>query len=150
MKLIPMTEYIDVAYEKWVSEKCSGKNASANYLTSTLNYSRFLKQPLALWMFVPCDEKGNALREPKVPHTFASENSDVYISQWRIEKDNYEAAKQRCLFEGFKLIGSKHVETLIANYPIVVGVGFKNGTHQTIENLVNQGIPLTKTALKTL
>ena len=60
-----------------------------------LNYARFLKQPLALWMFVPCDDAGNVLQEIK-PFQFKYENRNEYAG--------YKAAKERCLFEGFKIV----------------------------------------------
>ena len=67
------------------------------------NYAKFLKQPLKLEMFVPCDDDGNVLAEPKKPHTFASENSDEYIKKWKSEIEIYNKAKEKVLFEGFKL-----------------------------------------------
>lgn len=52
------------------------------------NYANFLKQPLELWMFVPCNEEGGVLEEPDGYSSFE------YLQQ-------YQKAKERCLFEGF-------------------------------------------------
>lgn len=56
-------------------------------------------------------------------------------------------SKERVLFEGFKLIGKKHVSN---NKGVVVGIGFKNGVHQTIEDLCLEDLTLTDNALKLL
>jgi|688.fasta_scaffold717292_3 hypothetical protein len=48
------------------------------------NYAKFLKQPLELWMFVPCDSEDNVLEEP-ISH----------------QLETYEKAKERCLFHGY-------------------------------------------------
>lgn len=68
------------------------------------NYAKFLKQPLQLGMFVPCDEKGNVLVEPKRYAEWldqsidASEETDLCI-----QCALYHEAKDRVLFEGFEL-----------------------------------------------
>lgn len=47
------------------SDKIYNKE-DANIFASKVNtYASFLKQPLKLGMFVPCDEDGNVLEEPK-------------------------------------------------------------------------------------
>lgn len=35
------------------------------YVTRTKKFADFIKQPLTLGMFVPCDENGNILEEPE-------------------------------------------------------------------------------------
>ena len=101
--LIPMTDFvlrineiekeIDQFFDSWRMKQ----------LRIIENYAKFLKQPLKLEMFVPCDDDGNVLAEPKKPHTFASENSDEYIKKWKSEIEIYNKAKEKVLFEGFKL-----------------------------------------------
>jgi len=51
-------------------------------------YSKFLKQPLKLWMFVPCDDDGNFLELPSI------NEQDTWL--WV----QYKQAKERCLFDG--------------------------------------------------
>ena len=81
--LIPMTDFvlrineiekeIDQFFDSWRMKQ----------LRIIENYAKFLKQPLKLEMFVPCDDDGNIL-----------ENPDETIYK---EKD-----KEKVLFEGFK------------------------------------------------
>lgn len=60
-------------------------------IESMFNYANFLKQPLELGMFVPCDEDGNILEEPDC-------NLDIRM----VEMKEYQQAKERCLFEKSK------------------------------------------------
>ena len=61
------------------------------------NYAEFLKQPLKLEMFVPCDEEGNVLEEPKITN-IQDANFDIdYL-------EKYNNAKEKVLFEGFEYI----------------------------------------------
>lgn len=79
-KLIEIIDYIIEQHEQCISST-----------SRTYNYAIFLKQPLELWMFVPCDEDGNVL---DVVPCYAD----------GIEKVNeYKKAKERCLFKGFKM-----------------------------------------------
>lgn len=56
-------------------------------------YANFLKQPLTLGMFVPCDEYGNVLEEP----------IDTICGVERYS-EKYQQAKERVLFEFFEVI----------------------------------------------
>ena len=53
----------------FVLEQLNEENSRTRPIRSVLNalegYANFLKQPLKLEMFVPCDEDGNILKEPK-------------------------------------------------------------------------------------
>ena len=98
------------------------------------NYANFLRKPLELWMFVPCDEEGNV-----IPETYNNEQ-DVIIQHLE-----YAEAKERCLFDGFES-AEKHQKQ---NY-----FEFENDFGQdvriyTVEDLVHQDlVTLTPTALK--
>lgn len=61
-----------------------------------VRYAQFLSQPLALWQFVPCDEECNFLEEPY-------KNSELDKPTLSLSVEAYNEAKQRCLFEGWKL-----------------------------------------------
>jgi len=74
MKLISMVDFV-------LADKYAGSPINTNK-----QYADFLKQPLELWMFVPCDEDGDVLEEIK-PY------QDNYFK--------YQKAKERCLFEVF-------------------------------------------------
>ena len=66
---------------------------------SIVKYANFLKLPLKLEMFVPCDEVGNLLEEP----IFHEPNNENEIGNYQILIDEYYEAKAKVLFEGFNL-----------------------------------------------
>jgi len=87
--LISMTDFVVIE-----SEKTTVHNVEIQFKL-IYDYAKFLQQPLELWMFVPCDEKGNVLK-------FDYPQNKVFdeIAQIAFEKQ-YQQAKERCLFEGF-------------------------------------------------
>ena len=93
-----------------------------------LNYATFLKQPLELWMFVPCDEDCNAIDAKFYPASmsFAVE-AESYFSK-------YQQAKERCLFDGYN--GTIHQLQNLIKLKI------------TVENMVKYNLQLTPTAIK--
>ena len=84
-------------------------------------YSKFLKQPLELWMFVPCDEDGNV-----IPELYNDEQHVI------IQHLEYQEAKERCLFDDYSL---EYSESLVEYW-------------KKIEDLVQYNLRLTPTALK--
>jgi hypothetical protein len=93
-KLIPMTDFvlerskqsiIDLTFEESIKK-------SIKILKEIFEYAKFLKQPLKLEMFVPCDEDGNILEEPDC-------NLDIRVSEMK----EYQKAKEKVIFEGFEL-----------------------------------------------
>lgn len=119
----------------------------AKITNEIFNYANFLKQPLEIWMFVPCDEEGNVLEEPK---GWLNEECVINDCCTICKCEQYQQAKERVLFDGFKMIGNKHVEN---NDFVVIGVGFKNGMHKTIEDILKttnfrKPVTLTETAKK--
>lgn len=87
MKLISMTDFVLEQKEKVNKHAIPYRIESLHKIE---NYAKFLKQPLELWMFVPCDKNGNVLEEPL-----------HYTEFTRNETNKYQQAKERCLFEGF-------------------------------------------------
>ena len=123
-KLIEIIDYIIEQHEQCISST-----------SRTYNYAIFLKQPLELWMFVPCDEDGNVFEV--VPY---------YADG--IEKVNeYKKAKERCLFEGFKSVPFSN-SVRKGNYII----DFNYTENINIESLLHHDIifELTQAALKQL
>ena len=101
MKLISMVDFVL-------------ENAKQPYVEGTkykdlVNYAKFLKQYLSLGMFVPCDDEGNVLEEPKdyeqrLPNMMTEYNDEIY---------RYKQAKEKVLFEGFYIErGSTDVDNL--------------------------------------
>lgn len=82
-------------------------------------YAKFLKQPLELWMFVPCDEDGNVLEIPQ-----PTEGDD---GNWNYQArfSKYQQAKERCLFDGFEFTESQKYSTIN---------GIKNSVHWYTKN----------------
>ena len=128
------------------------ENAKQPYVEGTkykdlVNYANFLKQPLKLEMFVPCDEDGDILEEPtnyekRLLNMMTEYNDEVY---------RYKQAKEKVLFEGFKVIKQDNITITIEydhfqlDYNKVLNV-FAN--HRTIEDLAKYNlIELTENAI---
>ena len=99
-----------------------------------VDYALFLKQPLELWMFVPCDEEVNVLEN----HNLTEYDKEMNFEQEQI----YQQAKERVIFEGFIYDGFKYIEC--KNYCINIS----NLPKLTIEHLIKHNLTLTETAIK--
>ena len=104
-KLIGMTDFVCENTYKW---------------ELILNYANFLKQPQEKWMFVPCDEDGNLLKEIK-PY------QDNYYK--------YQQAKERVLFEGLDLDAVHHHIYMKRNVEYLANFGTLNLTDSAIKKL---------------
>jgi len=109
------------------------------------NHRVFLKQPLSIGMFVPCDLDGNVLMSIDDKEQYFR---DCYDGGWWNQfvdyKVLYQQAKERCLFEG-------NFDTRSEGNPFVRLNNLEfhlNGL--TIERLVGFNLKLTATALKKL
>lgn len=92
MKLISMTDFV-----LQQANYTDVSNISEKY-AAIWNYARFLKQPLKLEMFVPCDEDGNHFPEPKKEHYTQDE---IEASVLGCDYLDYQKYKNKVLFEGF-------------------------------------------------
>lgn len=104
-----------------------------------VNYAQFLKQPLTLGMFVPCDDKGNILEEPI---------DEIGGVEKYTEK--YQQAKERVLFEfdgELSLIKNKSNFYIIEDKNGVYLRVLKNKTKTTIESLLKFSVEITLTQL---
>ena len=79
MKLISMTDYVLEAYEKIENDR--------EFSDKVFQYATFLKKPLQLGMFVPCDDDDNILHDPGLIPSY--------------ELEQYCKAKEKVIFEGF-------------------------------------------------
>ena len=132
MKLISMTDFVleqvkNAKYEEF-------HQVNETFVNKVINYAKFLKQPLKLWMFVPCDENSNVLEHPKNYHKNIVIDELKRIDNYNYLVKEYQQAKERCLLEGFSEKDAKFV--LFAN--------------ETIEDLCEFNLQLTKTAIKQL
>ena len=126
------------------------------------NYDDFLKQPLNLGMFVPCDDDGNIIEHP----IYKTNHSDeCYCKECEEETKRcsdlqyqYQKAKEKVLFEGFEVVrfiekenpcyvvSNKENEVTfhIGLYNFSKGVNFAN----TVEDLIHIQPILTESAIK--
>lgn len=96
MKLISMTDFV---LEQDTNQP------SARRLSQIIGYAEFLKQPLKLEMFVPCDDNGAVLKHP----IYTTNHSDECYCKGCEEEtkrcsdlqDQYRKAKEKVLFVGF-------------------------------------------------
>ena len=97
--LISMTDFVLSQSEGSTIdlEQLDWMNQEIYKLDRIRNYANFLKQPLELWMFIPCDEDGNVLKEDLF------KNNPNLSSLKSYERIQYQQAKERCLFEGFEV-----------------------------------------------
>jgi len=148
MNLIKMTDFVLELGKK--TRETGLINLNVCFI-KTEGYAIFLKQPLELWMFVPCDKDGNVLVEPDY-----KSNETELENEWL----EYQQAKERCLFEGFEIkerscneAKFKYVENgLLAVYYFNTTLNkfMPNTDYKTIEDLVKYNLQLTKTAIKQL
>jgi len=129
-RLISMTDFVLDQKSKFNTET----------LQKIFNYASFLKQPLKLEMFVPCDDEGNILEEETI---YSKEESCVFDSD---AFDKYQKAKEKVLFEGdftLKEHGENKVVYLNEN-------SFYTSWNKskTIENLLYLNLTLTQNAIK--
>lgn len=99
--LIPMTDFVLKYYSDDTRDELQ-------ILDLMNNYANFLKQPLKLEMFVPCDEDENILEEPRmIERNIGFDEKDVF---WDVDEvENYKKAKEKVLFEGFYLKDNKFI-----------------------------------------
>lgn len=143
MKLISMMAFIDSLTNEIIEPQgmaIQQEIAAANFRKCQV-YSDFLKQPLTLGMFVPCDFEGNPLKEPRDLKRY----NDMFLrneqvkSDWMAECLFYEQAKERVLFEV-----KKDGKYYVAGHNILVFL--KSG--YDIEYLTTWTPNLTPTAIK--
>lgn len=141
-RLMSMTDFILRLEEK------NGGLGEKEY-TDIWNYTLFLKEPLALWMLVPCDEDGKPLEKPK------EYDYSFYTHKNMSVQEEYEKAKSRVIFEGFVLNGSElynkelNISIYLDTYEYVEhhdnGYGGGNLSGINIEALANAHLKITLT-----
>lgn len=136
-KLIPMTDF--------VLEQSNNFDGFIECFERCERYASFLKQPLALWMFIPCDEDGNVLEEPDT-----TKWTNLYEANGEIKfRDcKYQQAKDRVLFEELK-ITDKGNFFFIEDPESGIYLRTLKNTEKTVEFLLPNLKPtLTETAIK--
>lgn len=167
MKLLSMTDF--VLHESFgVGNEIINKGIFYNKCS---NYANFLKQPLKLEMFVPCDDNGSVLEHP----IYTTNHSDECYCKGCEEEtkrcsdlqNQYQKAKEKVFFEGFVYTDSQKYSYLNRIPLSVSPYGLKNERLQltklkednkfhtwlqlyTIEDLIKCDLDLTQNAIKQL
>lgn len=109
-------------------------------LDEIANYAKFLKQPLTLEMFVPCDDDGNILRNPIPEHM--NYRDYMTTNKYEVLQENYKKAKQKVLFKDLFIKDDKII------FPMHGYVLIEMLSLSTIDNLTYKEINLTQSAIK--
>ena len=126
MKLISMTDFV---LETVKEDFNNGEYPNFNFRDRVNSYALFLKKPLQVWMFVPCDEEGNVLELPKrEPFQDGQKYDDLLLK--------YQIAKERCLFEGYDVEKANFITHCFSNIDPL--------------SRLNNNLQLTKTAKQQL
>lgn len=133
MKLQSMTDFVLGTLSVLDNYNPLGLNEDivSRYISIT-NYAKFLKQPLTLGMFIPCDKEGKPLDKPVAPKYF--DPTEPVPEEAEQEFYDYDKAKQRVLFDG---VNRCEAFTLVTMW-------------RTVEDLTNSlfNITLTPNAIK--
>lgn len=94
-----------ISMVEFVSEQLETEQSPFEFKVAVKNYHNLLSLDRQLWMFVPCDEKGNPVYEPEVNcmkgfHCSCGEEQVLDCNEMKRE---WYKAKERVLFEGWKL-----------------------------------------------
>ena len=148
--LIPMTDF--VMKQNYLTtldiSQIDFYDKELKILSNIRNYAKFLKQPLKLEMFVPCDDNENVLGEPEIYSQWVRENfNDELENEERINQcKDYHQAKEKVLFEGFEFV-SRTDETWLfkinGNFPRIVS---QKGAVELLR-IFKDKIKLSQTAL---
>lgn len=151
MEAIYLKSMTDFVIRKYKDELVhSGENWRdflEKYARITKSYADFLKQPLQLGFFVPCDENGSVLRVPN--EKLYQEFRLLYplLSDWKSYKEEYQKAKEKVLFEGFEYIETENY-FFVFNEEKLVRLQRSNFKTETVEFISGQEVELTPTAIK--
>ena len=135
MKLVSMVDYV------FLCRKDESKDNIRSFWACE-KYANFLKQPLKLEMFVPCDDEGNVLLEP-VTGNFGNKEMN----------EQYQKAQEKVLFKGFEFFKKPGRHSRLDTYVFKhhskgkVPVSFLNSN---IEDVVYLDLELTENAIKKL
>jgi hypothetical protein len=136
-----MTDFVLEQSENLKNLKQGFNIQKYDFIIKTINYSKFLKQPLTIGMFIPCDEYGNVLEEKSIFNT--TDEDYIFDSE---SFDKYKQAKERVLFDGFKEIEDRDKTYLHSDSFGSVFIDKKWAIrHCLVEDLI--GIELNKSAI---
>ncbi|WP_294267744.1 hypothetical protein [uncultured Chryseobacterium sp.] len=109
MKLIPLSEYVEKEYSKSVPPETAIDELAAS-MRRVINYTKFLRQPLTLGMFVATDENGIVYKYPEENQEYLNEISKVCFQGFSVVRSHIEVSKHTLFLKDPKgdWIGHKH------------------------------------------
>ena len=143
MKLIPMIDF--VLEQGMKSKKVDDIGYDSDLFKEICSYAEFLKQPLKLEMFVPCDEDENVLEEKFVENY--KTDFGLY-SDFENYNRKYYKAKEKVLFKNYELQKEDNYYIVIDSHGRYAWLSWNNS--KTIESLINEitEVSLTDNAIK--
>lgn len=148
-----MRRFISIAIKKHGEDHIEQNNEVqfVTYWQIVNRYAEILQTKLELWMFVPCDKKGEPLEEPEEgqfkKHLGGKPFEELY--------NEYQDAKARCWFEGWGChtsISDDYVKALIHGettwdfntlYNFMRRVSPARVDLKTVEEVITFGVSLT-------
>ena len=110
-------------------------------------FDAFLKQPLKLEMFIPCDNEGNVIKPPTEKDKidlgggFATIEERQELEDW---ENDYQKAQEKVLFKGFEYINGNIY--LNGNLFFL----YKTESSISLEIYTSENLELTENAIKKL
>lgn len=120
------------------------------FYDKTVHHATQMKRVLEKRMFVPCDDKGNVLEEPKESNYNLG---DIHAGYFKLNVDKYQQAKERILFKGFystdeNTVSNGEIEIMFGNL-ITLMIHRNHGSEgitkekMFIEDLVDYNLTIT-------
>ena len=134
-----MVEFISAKQKTGVLANRFYNSKQTEILFEIYNYANFLKQPLELGMFIPCDEDGNVIKsyyKDGIEHFDGIGIEELHEAEEKVLFDN-------CVYDE---------EMEVVRYGIGVDLFYTDGSikeNETIEDLVKYNLSLTESAIKT-
>lgn len=149
MKLQSMTDFL---LEQENKHRLIISHGAFKFCKIATNYAKFLKQPLTLGMFIPCDEDDKPLEYPIDMYYRPDYGCQKFPQECYLQdKEDYYLSEENVLFEGFEIV--KKLNT-VDGYPIyrfeynseILNIRF----NKNIESLLYLNLTLTPNAIKNL
>ena len=143
-------------YFKYLFSQYSKSEITGIVLAESFHkFEQFTAQELALWMFVPCNSKGEPMQKPEDFYEWCSDfqylRGEKETKTWKSKCEKYQKALDACIFEGWEYTISDRLfkdhyyihilEDYFQHYPS--GDAGTSKTGHTIEDLITAKIPLT-------
>ena len=144
-----MTDFVLDRFKFWQNDDNTDCQSSARYILGTNAYANFLKQPLQLGFFVPCDENGNVLEKPINFNVWEKMHKSEGSTMGFSEHEKYLKAKERVLFKYFKVVeySDNTIEIVSDTAPNFI-IPFKKLSNKDWEQRYNHIEDLLKSIIK--